>query len=300
MKSIKNPNVLLSLIFSLVSVISGFLGLTDVIMKYPVSFSGTFLFSLNFLIFASALFIFTGILFEKRTLMITGIGILIPESLLYAFFYLHKTVRFLPSAIEAFNFLILLIPVITYLFLLLYITDIFKVKKLVAFMLIITFIISVFSAYFFGGFSVVLLISTFGLLLYYVNLKDADVKVNTGEVFFLSFLTFGLFYILWSFYTLRKVKMITEDTTPSFPECLFFIFLPCYASYWFYTRYENLNEKLSEIKDRGVLSMILSLIFLSPLSLSILQRDLNKVSEKFVIQTNASVDEVTKTEDTDI
>ncbi len=286
MTKLKNPNILLSLIFSLISIILSFMDLSQVILKYPASFSGSALFLLCLLTLAAGIFVFSGILCERRALIISGIGALAGESLLYAFFYIYITSRFIPSGYEILNFVFLIIPVISYILLLFYITDVVKDKKLIASFLVVSFMLSLLSSYFFFGFSGVFLLSSFGLLLYYVNLTDAASKINTGEVLFLSLLTFGIFYVYWTFSSVRKVKMITKDTSSFFPEILFLILFPLYASYWFYTRYEDLSENSPRIKNRGVLCMVLSIFFLCPLSLAILQRDLNKISDEFSLETN--------------
>ncbi len=282
MNKLKNPNIVLALIFSLLSAIISFFSLMTILDKYPVSFLGIYLFSLNFLIFIAAILLFIGVLLTKKNLLIIGSGVLIIESIVYAVLYAINSARFYSSFEVAFNFLFLLIPTASFFLLVLYIGDIIKNKKLILISLTLSFVILFISTFFIGGLSSVFLVSSYILLLFYVNIADVEQKVKMGEVFYLSVITFGIFYLLWTLSVIKKANKIKGETPSLISECLFFIIFPPYTAYWFYTRYEDINKASPIIENRGVLCMVLSLFLLSPLSLCIMQRDLNDISTDFI------------------
>ncbi|QSX06463.1 DUF4234 domain-containing protein [Sedimentibacter sp. zth1] len=109
-------------------------------------------------------------------------------------------------------------------------------------------------------------------------LESKDVAV----CILLSLVTFGIYFIIWLYSIIKKIKLLNKDQTDCLGELLLCIFVPFYFVYWFYIRAKELSNVAAkqniQIKDNGTLYLILTLFGLGIISCSLMQNDLNVIS----------------------
>lgn len=302
----KNSNVILAGIFSGITVLLSIFSLIYIATKYPVNFNGLSLFISGLSLFLAASFLISGIIFSKKALIsISGILLCVYTFLTASGYFIRNMFSdiyfsYMSYGIgfKLFEFIIILLPAISFLSVSLYSFRVIKNKRFVLISLFISWFILLFTTSFYGISPEIFMVSSYILLLKYTNIKDVYQPVNMGEVFALSIATFGIYYILWCISALKKTAQFLNKNI-SFSECVLFILFAPYTAFWYYTRYEELNIAYPEIKNRGVLCLVLSLFFLSPLSLCILQRDFNLLAETLVPEDTDNEENISSAENSD-
>lgn len=285
----KNTNIAISVIFLFFAMLWSLYKVIYIVDRYPVSSYSIFLFVASLCLFLAAAMLFAGILASKKPLIMISSILLLLQSLIFSAAYIYKSsysiaynsyynpVLFL----EIIDFIFILLPAVSFLLLMFYLFGIIKNTSLIFNSLFISWILLLIS---YGEITPELLIvSSFILLMKYVDIANPSAKVKMGDAFLLTIVTFGVFYIIWSINLAKKTEFFIGKKA-SFSELwLFSLFYP-YSAYWYYTRYEELSEANENIKNRGVICMVLSLVFLFPMALCIMQRDLNSLAETAAIQ----------------
>ena len=284
MAKIKNCNVLLSIIFTVIALSASIFDVFYVADRYPVSVNGSFMIATGLCLLLSAIALLMGILASKKVLLIAGGIFYCLKSFIYAIFYIYVStysgaLRYFSGLIfiKFFStFILLLLPAIAFVIFVFYLTGGIKNTNLIFTLLFITWLITPFTAY---NIAIeLLLVSSYILLTKYADVANSAAKVKMGDVFVLSIVTFLIYYVIWSICAAIKTEKFLGKKATFSELWLFSLFYP-YSAYWYYTRYEELSESDLGIKNRGILCMTLSLFLLFPMSLCILQRDLNKLSE---------------------
>jgi len=108
-------------------------------------------------------------------------------------------------------------------------------------------------------------------------------KENIGINIFLSFITFGIYGLIWIYNICKQVKLFTTKEQKCSSEYACMIFVPFYLLYWFYTRAKSLyltarNKNIS-INDNSTVCLVLSLFGFSIVSYALIQNNLNIIAE---------------------
>ena len=88
---------------------------------------------------------------------------------------------------------------------------------------------------------------------------------------------------------MKKTALLTSSAY-RISNVIIFILCPLYAAYWFYTAYEDMSNSCYNIKNRGILCMLLALTPFASIAFSILQRDLNSVEIPVPVEAKAKSD----------
>jgi hypothetical protein len=98
----------------------------------------------------------------------------------------------------------------------------------------------------------------------------------------LSFVTFGIYYFVWTYSIMKKIKLLAGEEPKCGGELALFIFIPFYFIYWMYSRSKRLAEadvaRGILLEDKSVLNLIISLVGCGAISIALMQSDLNKVA----------------------
>lgn len=291
MKKISNENVVLAGIFSIFTFIIALVSSIYIVRVYPVNLYGILIFSSSLLLLLSSAFLVSGIFFSKKGLIsLSGIFVslyTVSSCLNFLikniFSGIYRTAMFMTYGFSLLNTILLMLPLISFIAVTLYSFGLIKNKKIVLFSLFVSWAILFLIIPIHGFSAEIFMITSYILLLKYINISDVSTPVKMGEVFSLSIVTFGVYYILWTLKTVKKTEYFLKKS-PSLSEMICFILFSPYIAFWFYTRYEDLNYEHPEIKNRGVFCFVLSILFLSPLSICILQRDLNTLALNEVVE----------------
>ncbi len=284
MSKLKNCNILLSVILSIIALPVSLYNVFYIADRYPISANGLLLFISALLILFSILLLLAGVFTSGKTLISLSGVFLFLQSVVFIIHYIYSYVfsgmynhYYRPNIfLEVLNFILLLLPIAAYLLLILYAQEQIKNSRMLFSALFVAWLVVLFTSS--SITPELLILSSLILLTKYVDITKASSSVKMGEVFILSIVTFGIYYILWSIFAAKKTEMFIGKKA-SFSELwLFSLFYP-YTAYWYYTRYEELSEKDETVKNRGILCMVLTLFLLFPMALCILQRDLNRLSE---------------------
>ncbi len=275
---IVNQNKVLSVFFLIVAIIYAFVSntylLVDSIFSYDsISFIEDFVSMIVEI--ASPTILILGILRTNRSYLMTGqimISALIFLNILFyvieegLYFYIDLSVG------RILNILMLIFVATIFLFSAFYTSGIVE-KKNVAGLILASFL-SV-HIYFYWS----LVIAALLILLIYPDISDIKKKVKTSDVLVLSLATFGIYYLLWIYSVIKKVNtLLGKEKT--FSMTLFYTLLYPYRLYWYYVNYEELSEKRENVKNRGIITLSLSAFLCDVVSLAIVQRDLNFISEE--------------------
>ena len=133
------------------------------------------------------------------------------------------------------------------------------------------------------------------------NIKDSNALIreekSIGYCIILSFVTFGIYLIIWMNSMIKKIRITNSESTDSAGELLALIFIPFYSIFWVYTRSQKLflsSKKIGvQLTDNSVINLLLSLFGLSIVSYAIIQNDLNVIARSFSHTTSKNY----KTED---
>jgi hypothetical protein len=101
----------------------------------------------------------------------------------------------------------------------------------------------------------------------------------------LSFVTFGIYGIVWMFGVMKKIKLLSGEEPKCGGELALFIFIPFYSLYWMYSRSKKLSEAGAKcgvsIDDKSVINLVLAIFGLGIVSFALIQSDLNNAAKAF-------------------
>ncbi len=101
----------------------------------------------------------------------------------------------------------------------------------------------------------------------------------------LSLVTFGIYYIVWLFGIIKKIKLLAGEEPNAAGELLLNLFVPFYMFFWMYTRSKKLSEAGANcgipLADRSVVNLILMIFGFGVVSVAFIQADLNKAAIAF-------------------
>lgn len=113
---------------------------------------------------------------------------------------------------------------------------------------------------------------------------------NIAVTIILSIVTFGIYYIIWTYGICKKIKLMAGEEPNCGGEIVCLVLVPFYAWYWLYTRSKKLSVAAGNcgvvLEDRSVLNLILAICSLGIVSMALIQADLNTAAQAF---QNASV-----------
>ena len=101
----------------------------------------------------------------------------------------------------------------------------------------------------------------------------------------LSFVTFGIYYIVWKYNMCKSMRQLQNDDSGCLGEMLCMLIVPFYMLYWFYTRSQKASaiaqaNGVRDVPDNGVLYLVLSLLGWEVVSMALMQNDLNKFAQQ--------------------
>ena len=103
---------------------------------------------------------------------------------------------------------------------------------------------------------------------------------NIALYIILSFITCGLFLIVWIAEIIDDVHKLHEDNNSSIGELLLILFIPFYSWYWMYTRgkqiYQDSVRLEGNLSDNSILYLVLSILGLQIIAYALIQNDFNK------------------------
>ena len=109
-------------------------------------------------------------------------------------------------------------------------------------------------------------------------------KRRIGVCLVLSFLTFGIYILYWTYLLVKNTRIIQKDTSSCKREMLCILFLPFFSLFWWITRGKTVKEKFAEYGCPAVGSetiyLILGIVGLKIVSMAIMQNDFNSLPAK--------------------
>ena len=109
-------------------------------------------------------------------------------------------------------------------------------------------------------------------------------KRRIGVCLVLSFLTFGIYILYWTYLLVKNTRIIQTDNSSCKREMLCILFLPFFSLFWWITRGKTVKEKFAEYGCSAVGSetiyLILGIIGLKIVSMAIMQNDFNALPAK--------------------
>ena len=105
---------------------------------------------------------------------------------------------------------------------------------------------------------------------------------NIAVCIILAIVTCSIYMWFWMYNMIKKIRMLSNDTSDMIGEYLLLMLVPYYNIYWVYTRGKKISEEAArrgiQITDNSVLYLILNLLGLSIVSYAMMQNDLNKLA----------------------
>lgn len=130
-----------------------------------------------------------------------------------------------------------------------------------------------------------------------VGSKSSSYKVASMSIaknMFWSIFTFGIVYMVWLYRTSKTIRNKSGINKGSaFGDLLACIFLPCYASYWFYTNCQRVDGYCMQHDNKHKSTSLVCIfvgIFAPILALAIMQNSLNNVATAEGTSSMSSVD----------
>ena len=106
-------------------------------------------------------------------------------------------------------------------------------------------------------------------------------KKNISECVILSVVTLGIYGIYWQYLLVKNIYSIQRNTNSCAEELLCLIFVPFYSIYWWYTRGEDVKQKLTDQnynpRSNSIAYLILAIFGLNIISMAIMQGDFNSL-----------------------
>ncbi len=105
---------------------------------------------------------------------------------------------------------------------------------------------------------------------------------NIAVCIILAIVTCSIYMWFWMYNMIKKIRMLSNDTSDMIGEYLLLMLVPYYNVYWVYTRGKKISEEAArrgiQITDNSVLYLILNLLGLQIVSYAMMQNDLNKLA----------------------
>lgn len=108
---------------------------------------------------------------------------------------------------------------------------------------------------------------------------------SIGLCVLFSFLTFGIYWLVWKYKLIKKIKLLNNDHSSPVGEFLLCTFVPFYIFYWYYTRAAKIENGARSyginITNNNIVYLILSIFGLSIVCDALIQNDLNIIAGVF-------------------
>jgi prepilin signal peptidase PulO-like enzyme (type II secretory pathway) len=108
---------------------------------------------------------------------------------------------------------------------------------------------------------------------------------NIAVSIVLSIVTFGIYYLVWIFGIMKKIKLLASEEPKCGGEIALFIFIPFYALFWMYSRSKKLAAAGTAcgvpMEDKSLINLLLAIFGFGFVSVALMQVDLNKAAVAF-------------------
>ena len=108
---------------------------------------------------------------------------------------------------------------------------------------------------------------------------------SIGLCVLFSLLTFGIYWLVWKYKLIKKIKLLNNDNSSSVGEFLLCTFVPFYIFYWYYTRATKIEIGARaygiRISNNNIIYLVLSIFGLSIVCDALIQNDLNTIAGVF-------------------